>query len=73
MHLHCCQHIADNLQRFGNKVRPLFWAAAYAKTPEAFAEKIELIQLENESAYSYLLAICCVVSVERPVHRFPLI
>jgi hypothetical protein len=35
----------------------LFWAAAYAKTPEAIAEKIELIQLENESAYSYLLAI----------------
>jgi hypothetical protein len=25
LHLHCCQHIADNLQqRFGNKVRPLF-------------------------------------------------
>jgi transposase-like protein len=25
IHLHCCQHIADNLQqRYGNKVRPLF-------------------------------------------------
>jgi hypothetical protein len=58
LHLHCCQHIADNLQqRFGNKVRPLFWNAAYAKAPEVFAEKMELIQNENESAYSYLLAI----------------
>jgi hypothetical protein len=58
LHLHCCQHIADNLQqRFGNKVRPLFWHVAYAKTQEAFAEKIELLQKENQSAYSYLLAI----------------
>ena len=40
LHLHCCQHIADNLQqRFGNKVRPLFWNAAYAKTQEALQRK----------------------------------
>lgn len=58
LHLYCCQHIADNLQqRFGNKVRPLFWNAAYAKTQEAFVEKMELLQQENQSAYSYLLAI----------------
>ena len=41
LHLYCCQHIADNLQqRFGNKVRPLFWIIAYTKTRANFAEKI---------------------------------
>jgi hypothetical protein len=45
LHLYCCQDIADNLQqRFGNKVRPLFWNAAYAKTQEAFIKKLELLQ-----------------------------
>lgn len=58
LHLHCCQHIADNLQqRFGNKVRPLFWAIAYAKTRDLFAEKMKLLQVENKDAYSYLQAI----------------
>jgi hypothetical protein len=33
IHFHCCQHIADNLQqRFGNKVKPLFWRVCEAKT-----------------------------------------
>jgi hypothetical protein len=58
LHLHCCQHIADNLQqRFGNKVRPLFWSAAYAKTPQVFKEKMKIIQQENKSAYDYLIQI----------------
>ena len=58
LHLHCCQHIADNLQqRFGNKVRPLFWAIAYAKTRDLFAEKMKLLQVENKDAHSYLQAI----------------
>ena len=37
IHLHCCQHIADNIQqRYGNKVRPLFWRARREKTKELF-------------------------------------
>jgi hypothetical protein len=58
LHLHCCQHIADNLQqRFGNKVRPLFWAIAYTKSRATFAEKMELLWVENKDAHAYLQAI----------------
>jgi hypothetical protein len=42
IHLHCCQHVADDLQqRYGNKVRPLFWRTCMAKTGELFYEKME--------------------------------
>ncbi len=58
IHLHCCQHIADNLQqRFGNKVRPLFWQAARAKTRDLFKLKMEEIQVQSEPAFKYLMAI----------------
>jgi transposase-like protein len=58
IHLHCCQHIADNIQqRFGNKVRPLFWQAARAKTRDLFKLKMEEIQVQSEPAFEYLMAI----------------
>jgi hypothetical protein len=58
IHLHCCQHIADNLQqRFGNKIRPLFWAAARAKDTQTFKAKIEVLQEQSQAAYNYLLKI----------------
>ena len=58
IHLHCCQHIADNLQqRFGNKVRPLFWQAARAKTSDLFKSKMEEIRVQSEPAFEYLMAI----------------
>jgi hypothetical protein len=45
LHLHCYQHIADDLQqRYGNKVRPLFWIAARVKTSTAFTAAMEVIQ-----------------------------
>jgi transposase-like protein len=49
IHLYCCQHIADNLQqRFGNKVRPLFWQAARAKSRDLYKSKMEEIQVQSE-------------------------
>lgn len=55
LHFHCCQHIADNLQqRYGNKVRPLFWIAARAKTSSAFTAAMDAIQKENNNAFLYL-------------------
>lgn len=55
IHLHCCQHIADNLQqRYGNKVRPLFWQACRAKTPELFAQKMEDLKAQSQPAFEYL-------------------
>ena len=58
IHLHCCQHIADNLQqRFGNKVRPLFWQAARAKTRDSFESKMKEIQVQSKPAFEYLMAI----------------
>ena len=54
IHLHCCQHIADNLQqRFGNKVRPLFWRICEAKTPQLFeAEMVKMRELSID-AFNY--------------------
>ena len=58
LHLHCCQHIADNIQqRFGNKVRHLFWRAARAKEPRAFDIAMEAIQDENKEAFEDLRGI----------------
>jgi len=58
IHLHCCQHIADNLQqRFGNKVRPLFWQATRAKTRDLFKSKMEEIQVQSGPAFEYLMEI----------------
>jgi hypothetical protein len=58
IHLHCCQHIAGNLQqRFGNKVRPLFWQASRAKTRDLFKSKMEEIRVESEPVFEYLMAI----------------
>ena len=58
LHFHCCQHIADNLQqRYGNKVRPLFWIATRAKTSTTFKAAIEAIQEENKDAFQYLMDI----------------
>jgi hypothetical protein len=58
LHLHCCQHIADNIQqRFGNKVRPLFRRAARVKDPRAFDIAMEAIQDENKEAFEYLRGI----------------
>jgi len=55
IHLHCCQHIADNLQqRYGNKVRPLFWKACRAKTRELFYEKMEELKAQSVPAFDYL-------------------
>jgi transposase-like protein len=58
IHLHCYQHIADNLQqRYGNKIRPLFWRAARAKTKDLFQLKMEEIQVQSKPAFEYLMAI----------------
>jgi transposase-like protein len=55
IHLYCCQHIADNLQqRYGNKVRPLFWKACRAKTKELFAEKMQDLRAQSQPAFDYL-------------------
>src|ERR1700710_1917511 len=55
IHLHCCQHIADNLQqRYGNRVRPLFWNACRAKTRQLFAEKMEELRAQSQPAFDYL-------------------
>ena len=36
-HVHCCQHIADNVQHtFSKACRDRFWAIAYAKTRAEF-------------------------------------
>ena len=51
IHLHCCQHIVDNLQqRYGNRVRPLFWNACRAKTRQLFAEKMEELRAQSQPA-----------------------
>jgi hypothetical protein len=58
IHLHCCQHIADNMQqRFGNKVRLLFWRAAQALIKACFKEEIAVLRKENEAAFQYLSGI----------------
>jgi len=55
IHLHCCQHIADNLQqRYGNRVRPLFWNACRAKTRQLLAEKMEELRAQSQLAFNYL-------------------
>ena len=37
LHLHCCQHLAANVQTYyGLACRALFWQAAYASTENAF-------------------------------------
>jgi hypothetical protein len=57
-HLHCCQHIADNLQqRFGNKVRPFFWRACRAKTDSLYKAEMMKIREVSRSAFDYLCAI----------------
>jgi transposase-like protein len=44
IHLYCCQHIADNMQqRFGNKIRPLFWRAARALIKACFKEEMAVL------------------------------
>lgn len=54
LHFHYCQHIADNLQqRYRNKVRPLFWIAARAKTSITFKATMKVIQEENKDAFQY--------------------
>jgi hypothetical protein len=58
IHMHCCQHIADNLQEScGNKVRPLFWRACRAKTKELFHEKMEELKAQSVPAFDYLYGI----------------
>ena len=58
IHLHCCQHIADNLQqRYGNKVRPLFWRACGAKIKELFHEKMEELKAQSTPDFDYLCGI----------------
>lgn len=58
IHLHCCQHIADNLQqRYGNKVRPLFWRVCRAKTKELFHETMEELKAQSIPAFDYLCGI----------------
>lgn len=54
-HSHCCQHLADNIQKNYKLVcRNLFWGAAYAYTEHAFKEAMQNIRAENEDAYEYL-------------------
>lgn len=56
--IHCCRHIADNLQqRFGNKIRPLFWQAARAQTRRLFKLKMEVIQRQSKPVWEYLTVI----------------
>jgi hypothetical protein len=58
IHLHCCQHIADNLQRrYGNRVRPLFWNACRAKTHQLSAEKMEELRAQNQPALTISLGV----------------
>ena len=55
IHLYCCQHITDNCQqRFGNKVRPLFWQITRAKTPALFKEKMLKLRGTSILAFNYL-------------------
>jgi hypothetical protein len=58
IHLHCCQHIADNLQqRFGNKVKLLFWRICEAKTLQLFeAEMVKMRELSID-AFNYFFNI----------------
>jgi hypothetical protein len=38
-------------QRFRNKVRPLFWRAAWALIKAYFKEEIVVLQKENKAAF----------------------
>jgi hypothetical protein len=52
---YCCQRIADNIQqRYGVKCRPHFWRCARAKTPEAFENALQALQVENIDAWGYV-------------------
>ncbi len=57
-HLHCCQHLADNVQtRYRQACRKLFWKAAYAITESAFKEALREIGEEKEACRTYLQGI----------------
>jgi hypothetical protein len=57
-HLHCCQHLADNVQKhFGLQARNAFWKAAYAFNASDFEEAITGIREISIPAAEYIDAI----------------
>lgn len=55
IHGHCCQHLADNIQkRFGLTCRGLFWSAAKATSQLAFNEAMRKIGEEKMDCRTYL-------------------
>lgn len=58
VHIHCCQHIADNLQqRYGNKVRQPFWRITCAKNEILFKKEMLKLREISKPAFQYLGAI----------------
>lgn len=49
---YCCKHIESNLTKaFGNEVKPLFWAAVWAKNEEEHKESMTKLKELNERSF----------------------
>jgi hypothetical protein len=58
VHLHCCQHLAENVHiRYGKACKSMFWAAARANSPESFQLVTDKLREENQACAAYLATI----------------
>jgi hypothetical protein len=54
-HAFCCYHIGANIKnRYGIKMKEMFWKCVYARTKEDFNEKLEAIRAERSEAADYI-------------------
>jgi transposase-like protein len=54
-HSHCCQHLADNIQKhFGLPARGVFWKAAYAWNKHDFMEAMSAVKEISLLAAEYI-------------------
>lgn len=59
LHLHCCQHLADNLAKaFGGvNITPYFWRIARSTSKGEFDEGVAALKVVNPRAAEYLVTI----------------
>lgn len=54
-HSHCCQHLADNIQKhFGLPAQNAFWKAAYVWNEHDFVETMSAVKEISMSAAEYI-------------------
>ena len=57
-HIHCCQHIAENIcARYGKAAKHLWWPIARATSPEPRQKAMEALRDTNIKAWEYVKAL----------------